>query len=269
MGEWQESVVFGLAAGVLVAFVAFVLRATAGKWTSGVRLGVLIVAAIAVGATAPVVLRPAEESRAGQADDGLARLTTALRSPDPGKRMSALAELGRLAEARPSTTPAIVELLSGFVRDRALTALDARCADRPPERDVDAALGVLRLRPAPDDAGVVVDLHGTCLAHTDLRSLSARGGTLAGANLTGAKLKSADLSNGDLHDANLAGASLSGTNLAGAKLFGTRFADTTLTGARFTDDTLWPPQHEDAVLTASSFITTDFLIGELVLSDPG
>lgn len=268
MGEWQESVVFGLAAGVLVAVVAFVLRATSRKWTRGDRLAVLVVAAVAVGATVPAVLRPEEHHRATPPDDVLARLATALRSPDSGTRMTALAELDRLAEHRPSTTPAIVELLSGFVRDRTMTADDSRCADSEPAQDIDAALGVLRLRPAPENVGVVVDLHGSCLAHADLRTLTARGGALAGANLTGANLKGAVLEHADLHDANLSGASLVNTGLAGTKLFGARFAGTDLTRARFTDDTLWPPQHEDAVLAASSFATTDFVIGELVLSDP-
>jgi pentapeptide repeat protein len=268
MGEWQESVVFGLAAGVLVAFAAFVFRSAARKWTRGARLGMLIVAAIAVGAAAPAMLFPVEKRLAGPSDDVLARLAIALRSPDLDERMTALAELNRLAQNRPSTTPAIVELLSGFVRDRTMKAGDSRCADSEPARDVDDALGVLRLRWAPDD-GVVVDLHGTCLAHADLRTLPARGGTFAGANLTGANLKSADLARADLHDANLSGASLVKTSLAGTKFFGARFADTDLARARFTDDTLWPPQHEDAVMAASSFDTTDFVIGTLVLSDPG
>jgi hypothetical protein len=268
MGEWQDSVVLGLAAGVLVAFAAFVFRSSARRWTRGARLGVLIVAAIAAGAAAPVVLFPVEKSIAGPSDDVLARLAIALRSPDLDKRVSALAELDQLAQNRPSTTPAIVTLLSGFVRDRTMKAGDSRCAASEPAEDVDAALGVLRLRSSPDD-GVVVDLHGTCLAHADLRMLSAPGGTFAGANLTGANMKSADLTNADLHDANLSGTSLVNTNLAGTKFFGARFADTDLTGTRFTDDTLWPPQHEDAVLAASSFDTTDFVIGALVLSDPG
>lgn len=266
MGEWQESVVFGLAAGVLVAVVAFVFRSGARKWTSGAPLGLLIVAAIAVGATAPAVLHPVEKRLAGPSDDVIARLAMALESADLDTRLAALAEMTTLVQNRPAVVAGIVELLSGFVRDRAPAGSDARCADSKPAPDVDAALGVLRLRSAADDTEVVVDLHGACLAHADLRTISARGGTFAGANLTGANLKSADLANADLHDANLTGTSLVTTNLAGATFIGARFADTALSRAQFTDDTLWPPRHEDAVLAASSFATSTFVIGELVLA---
>lgn len=267
MGEWQTSVLWGLGAGVLVAVVAFAFRRAAPAWTAGGRLAVLIVVAIVLGAAAPVLVRGSDPGAAGQADDPLPGLSARLDSADLDDRLTALEELHRLAD-NPSMVSRIVTMLSEFVRERARKAADPRCAGSAPAKDVVSALGVLAARIYSEDTGSVVDLHGTCLANAPLGSLYAPGGTFVDADLSGARLNTSDLTGADLARANLSGASLVHTTLVDTRLIDVRFADTDLSGAQFSDDTLWPPQHEDAVMAASSFTTTTFLIGELVLSDP-
>lgn len=269
MGEWLAPVAGGLIAGVAVAVLAIMFRGTAPKWTVGGRLAVLIVAAVLIGAATPVLLRPSQDARpVGADDDTLTRLAAQLRSADLDARLAAIRELDQLGQYQPVKVPEIIELTAEFVRDRAPKADDPRCASGEPAEDVYAALKLLRARATTYDANAIIDLHGTCLANADIRAISLLGAKLAGANLTGSSLKSADLTRADLHDANLAGTSLAGANLVDTKLIGARFADTDVRGAQFSDDTFWPPQHENAVMAASSFATTTFVIGELVLSDP-
>lgn len=269
MGEWQAPVLAGLGAGVLVAVCALVFRRAAPQWAGGGRLAVLIVVAVVLGASIPLLLRPVEEPPAGPSDDAVTRLVARLKSGDLGERLAAIRELDELGQYQPRKIPEITEAVSTFVRDRAPKADDPGCASSEPAKDIVAALRLLRARATAYDAhDVVVDLHGTCLAHAEMRATSLVGGKLADANLTGATLKSADLTGADLARANLAGTSLSGAQLVDTRLVDARFAETDLTGAHFSDDTFWPPQHEEAVMAASSFATTTFVIGDLVLTDP-
>jgi uncharacterized protein YjbI with pentapeptide repeats len=268
MGDWPASVAGGLIAGVAVAVLACSYRGR--TWTGGGRLAVLLVAAIVLGAATPVLLRPPEDPRpaASDTDDTLTRTVARLKSADLDERLAALEVLDRLAQQYVAKVPAIFAALAGFVRHQAPKAGDPRCAGSVPAADVDAALATLRARPYDHDATAAIDLRGTCLAGADLRALRMPGGTLADADLSGAMLKSADLTEADLARTNLAGASLAGADLVDTRFAGARFAETDLSHAQFSDDTLWPAQHEDAVLAASSFATTTFVIGELVLSDP-
>jgi hypothetical protein len=269
MGEWTASVITGLCAGVLVAVLAFAFRGAAPRWAAGGRLAALIVAAVLLGAALPVALqRPPAPPPAGFEDTTLTRIRAALESGEQNERLDALEELDNLMHNGMAHGRETVELLSGFVRKQAAKADDPACADSGPAEDVAVALSVLAARPIPYDEDAVVDLHGTCLAFTSLQGLSAHGGRFGDANLAGAMLKSSDLTRADLARANLAGASLVGTNLVDTRFVDARFAETDLSDAVFSDDTLWPSQHEDAVMAASSFATTTFVIGELVLSDP-
>jgi hypothetical protein len=270
MGDWPAPVAGGLIAGVAVAVLAYVFRGGTRTWTGGGRLAVLLVAATVLGAALPVLLRTSEDTRpvAAVGEDTLTRTVARLKSGDLDERLAALGVLDRLAQQYIAKVPAIFDALADFVRDQAPEAGDPRCAGGVPAADVDAALATLRARPYDHDATAAIDLRGTCLAGADLRALRAPGGRFADADLSGAKLKSADLTGADLARANLAGASLVGTDLIDTRFVDARFADTDLTGALFSDDTLWPSQHEDAVMAASSFATTTFVIGELVLSDP-
>ncbi|MBB4912427.1 pentapeptide repeat-containing protein [Actinophytocola algeriensis] len=270
MGDWLAPVAGGLVAGVAVAVLAYLCRDGTRTWTGGGRLAVLLVVAIVLGAATPVLLRPPEDTRpvTSAGDDTLTRTVARLKSADLDERLAALAVLDRLAQQYVGKVPAIFAALAEFVRRQAPEAGDQRCAGSVPAADVGAALATLRARPYDHDVTAAVDLHGTCLAGADLRGLRLPGGTLADADLSGASLRSADLTRADLARANLAGASLAGSDLIDTRFADTRFAETELSHARFSDDTLWPSQHEDAVMAASSFATTTFVIGELVLSDP-
>lgn len=269
MGDWLTPVAGGLIAGVAVAVLAYLCRGAAPKWTGGGRLAVLLVVAIALGAGTPLLLRQSGDAHPVEQDDGGFTDTVArLRSADLDERVAAVGALDRLAQYSFAKLPKIIEVLAEFVRGRAPKADDPGCADSVPAEDVDAALAVLRARPHEYDVDAPIDLHGTCLAGADLRGLRAPGGKFGDVNLTGASLKSAELTGADLARAILDGASLKGAALIDTRLVDARFAGTDVTGAQFSDDTLWPPRHEDAVLAASSFATTNFVIDELVLSDP-
>lgn len=267
MGAWLAPVLGGLGAGVLVVVLTFAFRRTAPKWATGGRLAVVLVAAILIGAVTPVLLRPSEGAPAAS-EDLLAGPMARLRSAELDVRLTAIRELAQLVATNDvERERAIIDRLSEFVRNRAPGAEDPRCADSAPEDDVEAVLDLLRARPTFDGRSVV-DLHGTCLANADLRAVPLPRAKLRSVNLSGSNLKSADLAGADLSGANLSGTTLVGTSLLDTTFIGARFSDTDVLGAQFSDDTLWPPQLEDAVMAASSFATTTFVIGELVLSDP-
>jgi hypothetical protein len=269
MGDWLAPVAGGLVAGVAVAVLAYLCRGGTRTWTGGGRLAVLLVGAIALGAATPVLLRPSEDAHpVTTTDDTLSRALARLGSDDIDERLAALDVLDRLGKRYIPEVPEIFAALAKFVRHQAPKAGDPRCPGSEPAADVDAALATLRAGPYSHDITAPIDLRGACLAGADLRAIRMPGGTLADADLSGALIKSADLTRTDLARTNLAGASLAGSNLIDTRFADARFAETDLTGAQFSDDTLWPSQLEDAVMAASSFATTTFVIGELVLSDP-
>ena len=270
MGEWLAPVTGGVVAGVAVAVLAYWFRGGTRKWTGGGRLAVLLVAAIALGAATPVLLRPSEDARPVPSvdDDTLSRALARLESDDIDERLAALDVLDRMAQQYYGKTTEIVQALAEFVRRQAPKADDPRCTGSEPAADVDAALASIRARPYDHRITAPIDLHGACLAGADLRAIRMPGGTFADADLSGALVRSADLTDADLARTNLAGASLAGSTLVDTRFADARFAETDLSHTEFSDDTLWPAQLEDAVMAASSFATTTFVIGELVLSDP-
>lgn len=264
----MAAVVGGLGAGIVGAVLLLLLRrARRSRWTTGFT--VVLVAFVGLGAVASVLLTTPPVRDAKPVAHPLGRATAALDSPDLSKRLGAihLLETHMWGYNSPHQ-PTIMTTLSAFVRDHALPADDPRCGSEQLAEDIDLAMTVLGRRGTAGDEDTVIDLHGVCLAGIELGTWDFQRANLSGVDLTGA-----GLTNAALDDANLASATLTGANLRHASLAGTDFTGADLdgvdlSGARWSDGTWWPEEYEQLVLAASTFATTEYVVGELRLPDP-
>lgn len=264
----MAAMVGGLGAGIVGAVLLLLLRhALRSKWTVGFT--VAMVAFVSVGAVAPGLLLPSTVRDARPVAHPLGRATAGLSSSDLSERLGAIHLLETQMWGYNSPhQPSIMTALSAFVRDRALPAGDPRCGGEELAEDIDLAMTVLGRRGTAGDGDAVIDLHGVCLAGIELGTWDFQRANLSGVDLTGA-----GLTNTAFGDANLTSAKLTGANLRHASLAGTDFTDADLdgadlSGASWSDGTLWPPAYEQLVLAASTFATTEYVIGELRLPDP-
>jgi hypothetical protein len=138
-------------------------------------------------------------------------------------RLGGIYSLDRVAEDDPAEGRRVGEILSAFVRERAVAT--------PPDREVVAAVSVLVRRDwsGPIDlsgaALGALDLAGSSLAGAVLRATDLRGAQLRHARLRGADLRHADLRGADLQAADLREACLDGAKLSGATGSATRWPD--------------------------------------------
>lgn len=181
-----------------------------------------------------------EQSRSG---GGPARLATAIEQlstlGDDGVevRVGGVLALQRIAEDSDRDLPAVVEVLSVFVRTRGQAPNDdgdLALERHRPTPDVQAALTVIGR--VHDRHRSYIDLHEAHLERANLARADLIGADLSGANLTGADLSGSDLSGANLVRADLAGAYLGGADLtdaylAGANLDGAYLIDVDLDGA--------------------------------------
>jgi uncharacterized protein YjbI with pentapeptide repeats len=178
-------------------------------------------------------------------------------------RLGAIYGLERLAHDSPRDQPAIIEVLSAFIRTNSPVPIiptpqacarepldstnqplsDCRelhlCPEKPPSPDINIALTVLGRRNAAHDNHTPVDLRGTCLRRAQLHGANLSGArldwtNLLFANLSNTNLRGATLSNAYLGDSNLTHADLSQADLSRAFLFAASFRDATLIGANLT-----------------------------------
>jgi uncharacterized protein YjbI with pentapeptide repeats len=176
----------------------------------------------------------------GQITDRFTKAIEQLGQAGPLKidvRLGAIYALQRIMRDSANDQPAVVDILSAFVRVHALgpgPALFSRLTPRPV--DIQAALTVLARRdPAHDGAGRVdlsqADLSAVRLASATMRRADLASANLIRADLSGTNLSHADLSSADLSGANLSGANLSHANLRGANLSLSNLSDADLSGA--------------------------------------
>lgn len=257
--------VCGVGAGIVGAVLLLLLRrGLRVRWTAGFTVAVVLF--VALGVVAPVVLPTAAVRDARPVADPFGRATARLGSPDLDERVAGIHQLELFMWRYGSPhQPSITTTLSAFVRERA--PVDARCGGREPAEDVELATTVLGRRPTARDGDTVLDLHGVCLALIELSNKDFRRANLAGVDLTGAGLTNTAFDGADLTSARLAGANLRHSNLVDVDLTGTDLDGVDLGGTRWSDGTTWPPEYEPAVLAASSFDTTDYVISELRLPD--
>ena len=190
-----------------------------------------------------------ELSRQGQLTDRFTAAVDQLGSDELQVRLGGIFALERIARDSPDDAPAVLEVLTAFVRESAPWPLRGDATPAPdvlglyhPEEDIQAVLSVLERsnwEALPADA-----LPGGCLdlSRTDLRGARFRGvvgvpiclvdADLTGADLQGAKLDRANLEGADLEEANLRAASLFDANMRGADLELANLACESPTGER-------------------------------------
>ncbi|MEU1512586.1 pentapeptide repeat-containing protein [Streptomyces sp. NPDC005811] len=167
-------------------------------------------------------------------------------------RTSSILALQRIMRESPGEQPAIVKILSGYIKNRARMPAKAT-ADRlrkqtgtRPATDVQAALDALRSRLEGGDGESYIDLRDTFLVGADLSngqftSADLRGADLSHAFLTGgqfsyvlfndARMESAELSDGNFYDSNFTGTDLTRAWLDGAGLVDADLTRATLVNA--------------------------------------
>ncbi|MFD7713819.1 pentapeptide repeat-containing protein [Streptomyces sp. NPDC059785] len=194
-------------------------------------------------------------SEQGQIADRYDAAVEKLVNPSVDVRRGAIYSLQSIMADSPRTQPAVIDMLSKYIRDRATKK--SVTAEKAP--DVQAALYTLGNRDSAHDANAVVDLRGVRLreldltgvdlSRADLREAVLTGGDLAKADLSGANLESAVLGDANLSGADLTGAVVERTDLRGADLTDADLDRADLTGARLDRANLTGTTWKDTVLT--------------------
>jgi hypothetical protein len=194
----------------------------------------------------------------GQITDRFNAAVTNLGSSAIDVRIGGIYALQRIMADSHRDQPAIVEILTAFVRNHSPAATRPVVPHRPIPRetanviggrvpyipaDVQAALTVIGDRNAAFDGSVSIDL-----AHTNLD----------GANLGGLDLKGAIFFESDLIGANLTQAQLDGTDFQEADLFAASLFQASLVGAQFNAANLVTATLREANLTDADFGTLDY-----------
>ncbi|MEU9199599.1 pentapeptide repeat-containing protein [Streptomyces sp. NPDC048332] len=173
-------------------------------------------------------------------------------------RLSAIYAIQRIMRESPDTRPALVEVLSSYVRKHAkmpeksqATRMRKDQKTRPPD-DVQAALTVLGERETEISEDPVIDLRDTFLVGADLTGLNFYNADLRGVDLTravlqdgsfanawfdGGKMSQATLTNGDFDDAEFIG-----TDLRNSWSDGASFDDAILVGANLEGAIFYYPE---------------------------
>jgi hypothetical protein len=167
----------------------------------------------------------------GQVTDRYNAAITNLGSAEVDIRLGGIYALQRIMQDSPRDQPAVVDVLTAFVRDHAHGATASPhtfpVLSRPPT-DIQAAMTVVALRDTTYDTSTAaanftgVDFSGMYLVMEYFRGAGLGGADLSGANLASADLTRAYLGGAYLNGANLNGANLNGANLNGAYLTGTK-----------------------------------------------
>jgi uncharacterized protein YjbI with pentapeptide repeats len=198
--DWVQVIVTalpGIAAVVALVFASLTIRATDEQLTqSEQQVGL-------------------DQSR--QITDRFDAAIHDLGSPGAVVELGGIYALQRIMRDSRRDQPAVVEVLTAYVRGHAISVFSRAFKPPAPAVSVQAALSVLAARnPAYDGA-----------ASVNLSFLYLRG-----ADLAGASLQRADLAGANLENADLARANLSGANLASAAVFDKAITRAVLVGAR-------------------------------------
>jgi uncharacterized protein YjbI with pentapeptide repeats len=181
-------------------------------------------------------------------------------------RLGGIYALERLAHDSPRDQPAIIEILSAFIRSALPTATGrshglTSCPNDPGTiglaADVLAALFVLGRRDHTHDNHTITDLRAVCLTGVYLSAVHLDGANLSGADLSGAGLTIAQLAGAYLIKANLSSARLTGADLTVAQLEGANLTDAQLDGADLKNAQLSGAQLDGANLTEAQLEGAD------------
>lgn len=216
----------------------------ASQATTIAAIGALVVSALGIIFTARSVDVAADSAtanreqvnllRQGQVADRFARAVDQLGSEEINVRFGAIYSLERLMRESAADRDTIVQVLSGFVRqkarkkDAAWPPLPKVPPKVPPlDTDIQAALTVLGRRADPDANGRLIDLSGANLQGADLIDLDFNGARFSSTSLFGARLGA-----GDFEEAMFDGADLAWVNGDHASFEHAGFQDARLSEAR-------------------------------------
>ncbi|MFB7569241.1 pentapeptide repeat-containing protein [Streptomyces sp. NPDC056165] len=165
----------------------------------------------------------------GQITDRYTAAVENLGNDSQDVRLGGVYALQRIMQDSPRDQPAIVDVISAYVRTHATKPKkNATVRNQQAANDVQAAVTVLMTRDTNrDGGGQHVDLHGAYLYDVD----DLRGADLHAADLRNTDLRNTDLSNADLGDASLRNARLYVADLSAATLFGADLRGVHLSGA--------------------------------------
>jgi uncharacterized protein YjbI with pentapeptide repeats len=211
-----------------------------------------------------------ELAERGQVTERFTRAIDQLGSEDVDVRLGGIYGLERLTRDSPSDQRDVIEVLSAYVRRKALASAAATSPSTaaPPAisgsrsthlaTDVQAGLTVLGRLPSSADRSSI-DLRDASLHGADLSRLN-----FSGANLSGAKLAWAYITNSDLSRANLSYADLSGANLAGATLNEAALVNADLSNAQLGNANLSGAKLNFAILASANLAEAGGVTSELV-----
>jgi hypothetical protein len=211
------------------------VRAESRNWSGLAALVSSFTAIAALVFTAQSLQATREQIAIAAQDEVTGRLTAAigqLGSSNSNVRVGAIFALGSIAHDAAYQQPAIIDLLSDFIRGQ--TGGSGRPGtgqcdpESDPAPDVMAALTVLGQRDPAQDGQATIALEGACLDNAILEGLNLSGADLDGACFVDAALVRTDLANANLADADLTGAQLQETRLAGARLEFANFSSASL-----------------------------------------
>jgi Pentapeptide repeats (8 copies) len=177
-----------------------------------------------------ISLQTLEANTRQQSSDRFGKAIEQLGSDKLDIRLGGIYGLEELARDSPSEQPAVVDVLTAFVRGHAPQAT-GKCSGAPlapgatsaPSVDIQTAIDAIARRdPKGDRDGQIVDLSGTCLLAANLIGLQLVGAQMSSADLRGASLTGADLHNAILIISTLSGADLSEAKLNSARISGCR-----------------------------------------------
>jgi uncharacterized protein YjbI with pentapeptide repeats len=194
-----------------------------------------------------------ELTEQGQVTDRYTKSIEQLGSDKGDIRIGGVFGLERIAHDSARDHPAIMEVLSAFIREHS--------SDRPTSADIQAAITVVgRLNRV--HKALVINLSGADLTIANLGDAYLPGANLVGANLTAANLKGADLRSADLSGANLSGADfskaiLTEANLGQAKLYAAMLAQANLSNANLDSANLTRADLTLADLTGAYLYSAD------------
>jgi uncharacterized protein YjbI with pentapeptide repeats len=251
--------------------------ATSGRFSPG-NLATLLTALAAVAAVfftglqvmairrqAEIAQQQAELAANSQITSEYTQAVTQLGSSSQDVRLGGIYALERLAHESPTNQPAIIEMLSAYVRSHTLRAFDPSCvppsgSPLPPlPSDLAATITVLARRDRTHDENTQPDFSSSCLIYdftgvgldwrganlsqvkltgANLPPIRLDGADLQGVNLDGAYAFAVSLTKAILYDVSCVGASLLASDFTGALVEGATFKNADLTETNFTDANL-------------------------------
>ncbi|MFI0983600.1 pentapeptide repeat-containing protein [Streptomyces sp. NPDC021093] len=205
----------------------------------------------------------------GQLAERYTAAVTNLGDQSPDVRLGGIYAMQRLMRDSPNYQPAVVDVLSAYVRTHARSSgKESVGYEGRPEADVHSAFEVLTRRLPLHDDKAEVDLREAYIPHIGLRGPIASDGTtgspqLAEANLSGAILRDANLSGADLRKAHLVGTELDKADLTRADLSAAQLYQATLNDGQLDQAQLREASVVDASLVNASLQRADLRNADL------